>query len=163
MKEIMTTNYTIGCEIVKEEDCTHPYLVPLEEDFDVCDPELTNLPRTSMRQLSGYGMEFLGLVSSELFPGVGECPRIMPLSDFIESIRALSDDGFGKIFLPKIREILSTPGNCFYLPPIELKKEMEEMATPEQFKLYLDRVHWFKYWAEKCIELHGEDAKIQID
>jgi len=166
----MTVNYTIGHNLIIADDGENDYLIPLEEDFDVCDPKMTNCPRKAFRQFSGYGSYFMNLLPS-LSANAGEYPRIMPLSDVIEEIRALSDDDYEKVFLPKLREEISKPytdsmkaWGFVDKTPGEVEKIMEEMSSDVfYFALHKDRVHWFKYWSEKCMELYGEDAKIQVD
>jgi len=168
----MTVDYTIGHEVQLVDDGEVEYLVILEEDFDLCDPEMTWCPRKSLRQFSGYGGYFVDFLLPALSANVGEYPRIMPLSDVIDEIRALSDDDYEKVFLLKLREKLSTPYSeetkrlapeiFVDMTPEEVEKEIEEMSDAFYLTLHRDRVHWFKYWAEKCIELYGEDAKIQV-
>ena len=163
----MTVDYTIGNEVMIEDGTE--YLISMKEDFDVCNPKLTNLPRESIRQMTGYASYFAQFLLPMLFQHEYE---IIPLSYVIEAIRALSDDDYEKVFLPRLREEISKPHSVDqkrYWPeifvdktPKEVEKEIEEMSDAFYLTLHRDRVHWFKYWAEKCIELYGEDAKIQV-
>ncbi|MCK5020595.1 MAG: hypothetical protein KAS32_26485 [Candidatus Peribacteraceae bacterium] len=165
----MTVDYTIGNEVMIEDGTE--YLISMKEDFDVCNPKLTNLPRESIRQMTGYASYFAQFLLPMLFQHEYE---IIPLSYVIEEIRALNDDDYATVFLPKLREKISQPYSAedkLYWPgifvdktPEEVEKIMEEMSSDVSYlALHKDRVHWFKYWAEKCIELHGEDAKIRVD
>ena len=168
----MTVDYTIGHDVQLVDDGEVEYLVILEEDLDVCDPEMTWCPRKSLRQFSGYGIFFVNFLLPTLSPDVGEYPRIMPLSDVIEDIRALSDDDYEKVFLPRLREKLLTPYSeetkrlapeiFVDMTPEEVEKEIEEMSDAFYLTLHKDRVDWFKYWAEKCMKLYGDEAKVSV-
>lgn len=161
----MTVDCTIGNEVMIEDGTE--YLISMKEDFDVCNPKLTNLPRESIRQMSGYASYFVEF----LLPTLWEHEyKIIPLSYVIEEIRALNDDDYENVFLPKLRKQISQPYSesmkvdfgFVDLTAEEVEKEIVEMSSDEHLELHKDRVHWFKYWGNKCIELYGAEAKIHV-
>ena len=131
----MGFSFRFGNEIIYE-DSEDEYLIEMEEEtFDVCKPEMTVFPRSSVRLISYAWSDFV----EENLPTAYSILNRIKIERNVESIIPVSS----------IIDEINTMGS----------KKPECEHTPG---LYEDRVRWFQYWAAKCIDTYGDEAKFSV-
>lgn len=131
----MGFSFRFGNEIIYE-DSEDEYLIEMEEEtFDVCKPEMTNHPRDSVRLISYAFGDFI----EENLPTI------------YSIFNQMCEERKGHMIVP-VSSIIDEINN--------LKPEAPE--GEECPGLHGDRVRWFQYWAAKCIDTYGDEAKFSV-
>ncbi len=84
-------------------------------------------------------------------------PAVLPLKPIIDKLNSISNDWKGKnepleFFFNEMAEVI-------YTGKIDKKKQLSPDWLVE---ISRDRMIWLKHWANKAVELYGEDAGIEF-